>query len=103
MVPSISRKTAERCVSPLHRILRKDIRPVRPSPSRSCKPADREATQSRLILQTLGTRSYFNQVRIIIHVKPATPNGTIPTSRFLPTHGRAFCFLAAELWPRNIG
>src|SRR5207249_3867891 len=30
---------------------------------------------------------YFNQPRIISHVKHATASGTIPTRRFLPSHG----------------
>src|SRR5439155_23602588 len=38
---------------------------------------------------TLRASTYLNQPRISINVKQATPNGTIPISKFLPSHGRA--------------
>src|ERR1700731_5411116 len=66
---------------------RKDIRHPRRCPSRPHKPAGRGATRRRAADQTLLSPKYFNQPRIINHVKPPTPSGTMPTSKFLPSHG----------------
>ena len=62
--------------------------------STSCRrklriPAGKEATRPLRTIQTCEARSYFNQVRIIIHVRAPRPSGTIPTSKFFPTQGRA--------------
>src|SRR5207245_4931405 len=41
--------------------------------------------------------TYFNQQRIIGHVKHATASGTIPTRRFFPSHGRTINWRSAIL------
>ena len=89
MVRSTSGKTARSRGRSLLRTDRKDIHWLGHLRRRWCKPVDREAMRSHLFHQALGARPYFNQARIITHVKPVTPSGTMPTSRFSPNHGRA--------------
>src|SRR4029453_8423064 len=89
MVRSISGKTARKCEPLLLDIDRRDIRPLEYLAGRLCRPADKEAMGSQLKGQAWEARSYFIQIRIITHVNPATPKGTIPTSRFFPNQGSA--------------
>src|SRR5437773_9573458 len=89
MVRSTSGKTARSRGRSLLRTDRKDIHWLGHLRRRCCKPADREAMRLHLFHQALGARPYFNQARIIAHVKVVTPSGTIPTSRSFPNHGSA--------------
>src|SRR6266550_7816492 len=85
----MSGKTAQQCGWFLIRSDCKDTRPLEHLLHKSCRPADREEMRSHATHQTWEARSYFNQVRINTHVRQATPSGTIPTSRFFPSQGRA--------------
>src|SRR5438270_1465355 len=89
MAPNIWRKTAGQSGRLLLRSFGKEIRRSPRWPSKWCRPEDKEAKQSLAKDQVLRPRTYLNQPRIISHVKHATPSGTIPTSRFFPSHGNA--------------
>src|SRR5438309_3613175 len=89
---------ALRCGRPSLRTDRRDSRQLARFHRRSCKVMDREAIRLLPMVQTCEARSYFSQVRIIIHVIAATPSGTMPTSRFFHTHGRAtICRCVSQL------
>src|ERR1041384_4202520 len=89
MAESISGKMARRSELPLLRTNCRDIHQLERFPRKLCKLAGKEAIRPLPRVQTDEVRSYFSQVRIIIHVTAATPSGTIPTSRFFPIQGRA--------------
>src|SRR6476661_7364679 len=89
---------ARRCGWPLLRTDCRDTRRLERFLRRWRKLAGKEAIRPLPMVQTCEARSYFSQVRIIIHVTAATPRGTIPTSRFFPTHGRAtICRCVSQL------
>src|SRR5437667_12899903 len=89
---------ARRCGRPVLRIDCRDTRQLARFPRRLCKLAGKEAIPPLPTAQTCEARSYFSQVRIIIHVTVAMPSGTMPTSRFFPTHGRAtICRCVSQL------
>src|SRR5438874_12134163 len=98
MVRSISGKKARQCGRPLLRTDRRDTRQRERFPRKLCKLVGKEAKRPLPMVQTDEARSYFSQVRTIIHVIAATPSGTIPTSRFFPTQGRAtICRCVSQL------
>ena len=98
MARNISGKTAQRYGRPLLRTDCRDTCQLERFLRKSCKLAGKEAIRPLPMAQTCEARSYFSQVRIIIHVTAATPSGTIPTSRFFPTHGRAsICRCVSQL------
>src|SRR5436309_171411 len=86
----------------LHRTDCRDKRQIERFPRKLCKLVGKEAKRPPPMVQTDEARSYFSQVRIIIHVIAATPSGTIPTSRFFPTQGRAtICRCVSQLKARK--
>ncbi len=89
MARSISGKTAQRCERRLLRTDCRDTHRLERFPRKLCKLAGKEAIRPLPMAQICEARSYFSQVRIIIHVIAATPSGTIPTSKFFPSHGKA--------------
>src|SRR5438094_5525997 len=62
----------------LHRTDCRDNRQLEHFPRKLCKLVGKEAKRPPPMVQTDEARSYFSQVRIIIHVIAATPSGTIP-------------------------
>src|SRR5438445_4616570 len=89
---------ARRCGRSLLRTDYRDSHQLARFHRRSCTPAGKEAIRPLPMVQTCEARSYFSQVRIIIHVIVATPSGTIPTRRFFPSHGNAtICRCVSQL------
>src|SRR5438270_8903722 len=82
----------------LHRTYCRDNRQLERFPRKLCKLMGKEAKRPPPMVQTCEARSYFSQVRIIIHVIVATPSGTIPTRRFFPSQGKAtICRCVSQL------
>src|SRR5215472_9405689 len=89
---------AHRSGLPLLRIDCIDTRQLERFPHKLCKLVGKEAIRPLPMVQICEARSYFSQVRVIIHVTAATPNGTIPTSKFFPSHGKAtICRCVSQL------
>src|SRR5438876_112567 len=89
---------AQQCEGPSRRTDRRDTCRLERFPRKWCKLTGKEAIRPLPMAQTCEARSYLSQARIIIHVIAATPSGTIPTSKFFPTQGRAtICRCVSQL------
>jgi len=98
MARSISGKMARRSGRPLLRTDCRDTRHLERFLRKLRKQVGKAAIRPLPMVQTCEVRSYFSQVRISIHVTAATPSGTIPTSRFFPSHGMAtICRCVSQL------
>ena len=85
----MSHKMAARCGQfLLHNHRKRTRRPGHVS-RKWCRSADKATIRLPGTIQSCEERSCFSHSRTSIHVTPATPRGTIPTSRFSPSQGDA--------------